>query len=710
MTEEEKKDEVEDVEVTKDEDFYPLDPVWDYPEYQGEYETIEKGADGAKIFDEEFLGPLRDLPEYEFGSEDVGDLRWAYRYSSIATGLWTAESEYGKLPLSEEECLAYRKKLLRKKYHERRKRKVSKNPSTWDNISSKAKKVNSKIDEFAKAYTNAMDNAVNNNVVMKNVNEVFNEGRRAIIKGVKYTAKEVKKGVKYAAKEVKGVFTISKTSSAAINMATQPRVKSASKIRIAFGKLAETTTVKTVAKYGGKGAKYVGKTAKFVSKKIPLISVAAGVGYGVYRFTDGEIAEGFEEIASGIAGTIPVVGTMVSAALDVDLLIYDEFGFHPLADDEPVWVYKALCDKNGVDFTWTDCAHFAANYAFIDEILDVKEKMKGLEAYRKKAEKSLKEGKFDENGINLEAKLYNEKLLEAYEAERGLIDIRIKLLEKGIRLFGSNNDLEGYLNNEYFNSLVLPENKEQIEQMKNDNLYAVDVLGNCKINTVCDLYEPEERFGALKYLNYDKAEVLIEKFDDGSVLLGGSVNGKLHGVMCHIDKDGNVLEAKAYNYGKKMDIDESRLDVYWEVDPSVGVIYRTALDGKKFGLEMCVDTEGNSGVAFYAGGGLHVPVKDLQINAHLCENSREALHEDLKAQSTEAQQGRDALHADLKSQSAGDQQLTGQYALAQAKCDLSLHNSDKREKDVEVVKSEEKSESKLVAQATPVKGYASREM
>ena len=171
MTEEEKKDEVEDVEVTKDEDFYPLGPVWDYPEYQGEYETIEKGADGAKIFDEEFLGPLRDLPEYEFGSEDVGDLRWAYRYSSIATGLWTAESEYGKLPLSEEERLAYRKKLLRKKYHERRKRKVSKNPSTWDNISGKAKKVNSKIDEFAKAYTNAMDNAVNNNVVMKNVNE-----------------------------------------------------------------------------------------------------------------------------------------------------------------------------------------------------------------------------------------------------------------------------------------------------------------------------------------------------------------------------------------------------------------------------------------------------------------------------------------------------------------------------------------------------------
>ena len=193
------------------------------------------------------------------------------------------------------------------------------------------------------------------------------------------------------------------------------------------------------------------------------------------------------------------------------------------------------------------------------------------------------------------------------------------------------------------------------------------------------------------------------------MLLGGAVDGKLHGVMCHIDKDGNVLEAKAYNYGKKMDIDESRLDVYWEVDPSVGVIYRTALDGKKFGLEMCVDTEGNSGVAFYETGGLHVPVKDLQINAHLCENSREALHEDLKAQSTEAQQGRDILRDELRGQSAEDQQLTGQYALAQAKCDLSLHNASKRDNYVEVVDPEEKSKSRLVAQATPVKVDVSQE-
>ena len=104
-----------------------------------------------------------------------------------------------------------------------------------------------------------------------------------------------------------------------------------------------------------------------------------------------------------------------------------------------------------------------------------------------------------------------------------------------------------------------------------------------------------------------------------------------------------------------------------------------------------------------------VILDELKNQSAEAQQEGEALHEDLKAQSTEAQQGRDALHADLKSQSADEQQLTGQYALAQAKCDLSLHNSDKREKDVEVVKSEEKSESKLVAQATPVKVDVSKE-
>jgi hypothetical protein len=78
---------------------------------------------------------------------------------------------------------------------------------------------------------------------------------------------------------------------------------------------------------------------------------------------------------------------------------------------------------------------------------------------------------------------------------------------------------------------------------------------------------------------------------------------------------------------------------------------------------------------------------------------------EMTAQSEEEQKGRFDLFYDLKNQSAEEQHLTGQYALAQAKCDLSLHNAGKRDNSVEVVKSDEKSESKLVAQATPVNGY-----
>ena len=116
----------------------------------------EKKEEVKNEEDKKPLGPLRDLPEYEVGSEDVSDWRWAYRYSAIATGLWNAESKYGKLPLSEWE-------LLEKSYDDAMKWlensaawgeffRTPENPSTWGKVSSKAKKVNSKIDDFADAY------------------------------------------------------------------------------------------------------------------------------------------------------------------------------------------------------------------------------------------------------------------------------------------------------------------------------------------------------------------------------------------------------------------------------------------------------------------------------------------------------------------------------------------------------------------------------
>ena len=86
----------------------------------------EKKEEVKKEEDKKPLGPLRDLPEYEVGSEDVGDWRWVYRYSAIATGVWNTESQFGKLPLSEEELFQKRQEA---KLH--RKEVLSVNRENW---------------------------------------------------------------------------------------------------------------------------------------------------------------------------------------------------------------------------------------------------------------------------------------------------------------------------------------------------------------------------------------------------------------------------------------------------------------------------------------------------------------------------------------------------------------------------------------------------
>ncbi len=80
-----------------------------------------------------------------------------------------------------------------------------------------------------------------------------------------------------------------------------------------FGKGAAKTATKGLAKGGGKS----------LLKKIPGIGLLMGIVFGVSRFKSGDIIGGLLEIGSGLASTVPVVGTAVSIAIDAITLFRD---------------------------------------------------------------------------------------------------------------------------------------------------------------------------------------------------------------------------------------------------------------------------------------------------------------------------------------------------------------------------------------------------
>jgi hypothetical protein len=88
-----------------------------------------------------------------------------------------------------------------------------------------------------------------------------------------------------------------------------------------FGKKGNVAkdTVKNTAKKTAKksalkaGAKAVGKS---FLKKIPVIGALAGLGFGISRLMDGDTVGAGAEVASGLMGSIPFIGTAASAGTD----------------------------------------------------------------------------------------------------------------------------------------------------------------------------------------------------------------------------------------------------------------------------------------------------------------------------------------------------------------------------------------------------------
>lgn len=95
----------------------------------------------------------------------------------------------------------------------------------------------------------------------------------------------------------------------------------------ALTKKATTEVTESIAKEGAEkvATKAAGKTAaktgmkavgKSLLKKIPGVSLIAGLGFGLNKLLSGDGIGAMMEVASGLAGTIPGLGTIASTAID----------------------------------------------------------------------------------------------------------------------------------------------------------------------------------------------------------------------------------------------------------------------------------------------------------------------------------------------------------------------------------------------------------
>ena len=138
------------------------------------------------------------------------------------------------------------------------------------------------------------------------------------LRGLKNLKKVGKKGLKFlkgkAGKVGKGIRKVAASGT--------KLVKGAKKASMA---LLKKGSKKIAAKVGGKAIAKVGAKAlgKGLLKKIPFVGLGAGLLFAGQRLMAGDFKGAALEAASGIAGTIPGVGTAISVGLDATLAAKD---------------------------------------------------------------------------------------------------------------------------------------------------------------------------------------------------------------------------------------------------------------------------------------------------------------------------------------------------------------------------------------------------
>ena len=155
-----------------------------------------------------------------------------------------------------------------------------------------------------------------------------------VVSGAKNAAKTVWEGAKAGAAKAKDLGAKAwEGAKAGAKWLKESAVKIGGKVlqlgKTALSKLGALSgpLLKTAKKIGQLGKSLIGKVAgkfgKSALKKIPGVSAILGVVFGLKRYAKGEYVRGTLEILSGIAGSFPGIGTLLSLAIDGGMIAAD---------------------------------------------------------------------------------------------------------------------------------------------------------------------------------------------------------------------------------------------------------------------------------------------------------------------------------------------------------------------------------------------------
>jgi hypothetical protein len=148
---------------------------------------------------------------------------------------------------------------------------------------------------------------------------------------VKGTEKAVTKGAEEATLKT-AESTAAKGTEKAVTKGTEKVVTK--ETEKAAGKAVAKGAGKAVAKSAGKGLLKSG--IKSGIKKIPGLGAIAGLGFGAQRALAGDWLGAAGEVASGVAGSIPIVGTAASVGIDAALAARDIYKENKQPEEETV--------------------------------------------------------------------------------------------------------------------------------------------------------------------------------------------------------------------------------------------------------------------------------------------------------------------------------------------------------------------------------------
>ena len=166
--------------------------------------------------------------------------------------------------------------------------------------------------------------------LFKIVSKVFKKGLKFLFKSLKSAGKMLTKMGGQIAKLGKQILKLGKNiASNALKLAKNiggkglnlaknvvGKGKNIAKNIVGKGKNLGKSLLKTGSKNVAKGAVKKG-TAKLVAKKIPLVGLVLGTAFAIDRARKGDLLGAGLELISGVASTVPGVGTAISTAADV---------------------------------------------------------------------------------------------------------------------------------------------------------------------------------------------------------------------------------------------------------------------------------------------------------------------------------------------------------------------------------------------------------